>query len=95
MPQSLKLRIARFHLVDNTRCFPQFWQADDLREVRMTVRDGVLQGSVRLETKSGDRGYVAELYGRIDLDGELITRFDVVAKGKFWGGKTNGGLRPP
>ena len=95
LPKSLQQRIARFHLVDNTRCFPLFWDEADLREVTMTLRDGVLQGSVHLETPSGDRGYQAELYGRVESKKGAVTRFDIVARGKYWGGKMKGGHRPP
>ena len=38
-----------------------------------------------LRTAKGDRGYEAELLGRIETKAGKVTRLDVVAKGEFWG----------
>ena len=95
LSESLKRRIIRFHLVDNTRCYPLFWTEEDLREASLTLDDGALKGKVHLETAAGDRGYRAEIYGRIDAQDGRVTRFDVVADGHHWGGKVKGSHRPP
>lgn len=85
LPQSVQVRWARFHLVDNTRGEPPFWRADELRTLEWTLKEGRLAGSVHLETKSGDRGYRAQVLGFVAAKDGKVTRFDVVAKGQFWG----------
>jgi hypothetical protein len=85
LPESLKKRIARFHLVDDSRGTPLWWKEAEMKSVEMTLRQGRLTGSVRFETAGGDRGYQAELLGFVAARGGKLTRFDVVAKGDFWG----------
>jgi hypothetical protein len=84
-PDTLKARLARFHLVDNTRGEPPFWRADEVRKAELSLKDGRLTGTVHLETKSGDRGFRADILGYIIADGGKVSRFDVVVKGDFWG----------
>lgn len=85
MPESLALRIARFHLIDNTRGEPPMWDADEVKKVEMSLKDGRLTGTVHLETADRSRGYQAELLGFVETDDNQVSRFDVVAKGQFWG----------
>ncbi len=85
LPQSVAARLARFHLVDNTRGEPPFWRADELQKLDLTLKQGRLAGAVHLETKSGDRGYLAQLLGFVKAKESKVTRFDLVAKGQFWG----------
>src|SRR5262249_60054663 len=61
--ESLKRRIALFHLIDNTRGEPTIWEVADIRKLDLQLAGSKLTGSVELETKSGDRGYVADLLG--------------------------------
>src|SRR5262249_11427658 len=61
--ESLKARLVRFHLVDNTRGEPPFWKADEIKRLELTLDKGQLSGSVQLATKSGDRGFDARLFG--------------------------------
>ncbi|MCK5940513.1 MAG: hypothetical protein KAI24_00985 [Planctomycetes bacterium] len=82
---SLVHRIARFHLVDNTRGEPPMWRADEVREARLTLRDGRIEGRVRLATADGKRGYDAQLLGFVEVDGDAVTRFEVIALGTFHG----------
>lgn len=85
LPESLMIRLARFHLVDNTRGEPPIWRREDVRENRSSLNDGQLNGFVHLKTKGGEREYKADLLGRVEvLDGRVV-RFDVVAKGLFRG----------
>lgn len=85
VPRAVQVRIARFHLVDNTRGEPMFWAADELRNVEMKLEGEDLVGKVHLETGRNDRGYTADLRGVVKVaDGKLET-FDVVALGDFWG----------
>jgi hypothetical protein len=85
LPESVKVRLARFHLVDNTRGEPPFWRADQIKELKLTLDKGRLAGSVHLETKAGDRGYQAQLLGFTQTKDHRLARFDMVAKGLFWG----------
>ena len=84
-PESLKTRLVRFHLVDNTRGEPPFWRADEVRKAELVLKDGRLTGSVHLETKAGDRGFRAEVLGFVTVEGGKVTRFDTVVRGEFWG----------
>lgn len=85
LPQSLLKRLARFHLVDNTRGEPPMWEPNEIKKLEGTLRNGQLRATVHLRTTKGDRGYEAELLGRIETKAGKVTRLDVVAKGEFWG----------
>ena len=85
IPDSLIQRIARFHLVDNTRGEPPMWKPGEVRDAKLKLADGNLSGSVHLETDSGDRGYEAELKGLIEVKDQSVVRFDMIALGNFWG----------
>ena len=85
LPEALQRRIARYHLVDNTRGEPPMWREDEIREIQMTLENGRLRGTVHLETVSGDRGYEAQLLGTVKIDAGKVTQLDVIAKGQFWG----------
>ncbi len=93
VPDALLWRLARFHLVDNTRGEPPLWTR---REVKRAVarlvpldpdRPGLwrLEGRVELESADRKRGYAADLRGVVQLDGERLVRFDVVAAGECHG----------
>lgn len=85
IPEALQLRIARFHLVDNTRGEPPMWRADEIESTEMKIRSGVLTGSAKLKTQSGDREFDVDFYGAIESSEGKITRFDIVASGLFMG----------
>lgn len=85
LPESVPRRIARFHLIDNTRGEPPMWRADEVKKLEWTLRDGKLVGLVRLESKAGDQGYQADLLGQVEVKDGQVTRFDLVVKGQFWG----------
>ncbi len=84
-PESLERRLARFHLIDNTRGEPPMWKDDEIRKLEMKLADGKLTGRVRLATANADRGYEAEVRGNIETRQNQVVRFDVVVLGKFWG----------
>jgi hypothetical protein len=84
-PESVKQRIARYHLVDNTRGEPPFWAPEEVRHLELALREGRLSGAVHLETADGGRGYRAEIRGVVEAIGSMVTRLDVVARGHFWG----------
>ena len=85
LPDSLKKRIARYHLVDNTRGTPTGWTEAEIKKLEITLERGRLKGSVHLETKDGNRGYQADLLGFVEIKDGKVTRFDLVARGQFWG----------
>ena len=85
VPDSLQRRIARFHLVDNTRGEPPMWKPDEVRQVHAEIKDGRLSGSSHLETNDGQRGYQAEWKGSVEVKDGAVTKFDVVVLGSFWG----------
>lgn len=85
LPDSVKDRLVRYHLIDNTRGEPPMWRTDEVKKIDLTLKDGKLAGSIHVETKSGDRGYQAQLIGTVEAKDGKITRFDLLAKGDFWG----------
>jgi hypothetical protein len=95
LPQTVTRRLARFHLIDNTRGEPPLWRPDEVRRLELTLQGGRLSGSVHLETKAGDRGYRAALLGVVEVSGGRVTRLDLVAKGAFWGEGTFTRGAPP
>ena len=85
LPKSISIRIAKFNLIDNTRGEPPMWSDEEVRSIECSLKDGILSGDFHLETKDGKRGFVGEIYGHVESDGESLSRFDLVAKGKYWG----------
>ncbi len=85
LPAALMRRIARFHLVDNTRGEPPMWQDDEVRDVAVTLRDGRLQGRVQLATGDGDRRFAAQLLGFVRTEGDRVVGLELVATGRCRG----------
>ena len=85
IPVSLQKRIARFHLVDNTRGEPPMWREKEIRQLKMTVQGNRIEGQVLLRTDSDDRGYQAELFGELEVKAGKVVRLDLLARGDFWG----------
>lgn len=85
LSESLAKRVARFHLIDNTRGEPPMWNPTEIQRLDLEFKDGRITGNVLLETESGDRGYEAELFGLVETKRGRIVRFDMIAKGRFWG----------
>jgi hypothetical protein len=90
MPEELARRIARFHLVDNTRGEPPHWSPDEIRgsEWRL-IPDGPgryrIEGRIALATKNQGRWYEASLGGLVESQEGKLRRFDLVARGRFHG----------
>jgi len=88
-PQTLTHRIARFHLIDNTRGEAPMWRSEDIRVAEVQVETGqdtmTVQGRVTLRTKDDRRWYEASLLGFVRADGEQLRRFDLVFRGQFYG----------
>jgi hypothetical protein len=110
VPRAVRDRILRFHLVDNTRGEPNFWERTDVRRSRMTLTvtgaspAGVelrLDGDALLATdadpEKARRGYEVALRGHLRYlpDRQTFDRFDVAALGEHWGeGTYTRGARP-
>jgi hypothetical protein len=85
LPASVTDRLARYHLIDNTRGEPPMWRSDEVKKLDLTLKDGKLSGTIHVETKSGDRGYQANLFGTLESKDGKVIRLDLLAKGDFWG----------
>lgn len=95
LTESMKLRLVRYHLIDNTRGEPPIWRQDEVKKLELNLKDGKLTGTVHLETKDGQRGYKAKLFGLVETKNGKVVRFDLVAKGQFWGEGTFTRGAPP
>ena len=84
-PLKLQKRIARFHLIDNTRGEPPMWSDREIRKLDLQLDDGKISGTFLLETDDKSRGFEGEIVGHIKMDKQRVPRFDAVAKGEFWG----------
>ena len=85
LPESLVQRIAKYHLVDNTRGEPPMWNAKEIRNHDLRLKNGQLTGTIELRTGSNDRAFKAAVFGRIESKNGKVTRFDLVFKGLFRG----------
>ena len=85
LPKSLLKRLARYHLVDNTRGEPPMWRENEIQKLEGKIEKGQLRAAVQLRTAKGDRGYDAQLLGKVETKNGKITRLDLVASGQFWG----------
>ncbi len=85
LPKSLLKRLARYHLVDNTRGEPTMWRENEIEKLEGKITNGQLRATVQLKTAKGDRGYDTQIFGKIETKNGKITRLDLVAKGQFWG----------
>jgi hypothetical protein len=74
----LTLRLARFHLLDNVRGEPEFWQLGNIKNAKLTVEKGKLAGAFLL--RSGKAGIELRMQGVVSA-----RRFDAVAWGEAWG----------
>jgi hypothetical protein len=108
MPAAVAGRLLRFHLLDNTRGEPNYWEPGDVRRhsLTWTVEEAnarevrlVLVGTALLEAGKGRfaRGFDVALRGHLTYDRakKAITRFDVVAVGDHWGHGTYTGRPRP
>lgn len=102
VPKPIRERLARFHLIDNTRGEPAFWSRDDFRDLRMTltvtrVENEIVElrlgGVAHLESAAA--GYEPKLRGELQFRAETCERFDLVGVGDYWGESTfTPGSRP-
>jgi len=100
LPPKIVERIARFHLLDNTRGEPPPWEKTDIRshDVALIVESSTpdrlrlrLEGAVLLaddaNADKSKRGFDVKLNGRLEYDHKAAkwTRFDIAAAGDNWG----------
>lgn len=85
LSKSLLRRIARFHLVDNTRGEPPMWQPEEVKAIDVALEHGRISGAVLLATGDGARRYDAQILGFVASKDGRVTRFDLVARGSFRG----------
>lgn len=82
--ESLSRRMARFHLIDNTRGEPEMWSGDEIDSMEMSLTDeGRFKGYV--EVKSSKSGYRTKLVGTVRFDGDRLQQFDIVSRGWYHG----------
>lgn len=97
VPDSLLERLIRYNLVDNTRGVPSTWGRGDMKDLQVkAIRDhsGLrIDASVRLDA-GGKRRYDARLEGIIEVKGETLIRFDLVAQGVHFAASTAVGEVP-
>lgn len=96
IPKELSLRIAKFHLRDNTRGEPRDWKKDEIKEWSLKVDgSGNVAGSFLIESPDGKLGYQGKIEGGISVKDGRLTKFDFVVLGKHWGhSKYTWGARP-
>ena len=85
LPERLLARIARYHLVDNTRGEPGMWRPGEVRAVDVRRDGGRIMGRVKLRSADGDRSYDAQLLGLVGVEAGVLVRFDLVALGTYEG----------
>ena len=84
-PLSLQKRIASFHLVDNTRGEPPMWKEDEIVSLNIKFTDGVATGTISLKSKDGTRSYKSDILAYISIQDGKVSRFDLIAFGKYQG----------
>jgi hypothetical protein len=110
VPEKLVYRLARYHLIDNTRGEPPMWTRSDVHKATMNlVVEDVTADEVRLkltgtfllstglDAATSKRGYDAALFGAIDYHpaNRKITNLKMAVLGDHWGeGQYTAGARP-
>ena len=106
IPVSVTNRLARFHLVDNTRGEPKHWKADELESVTLVAERQLnnsrqvkleLRGKFSLRDPESDIGYIGAWQGILEIDrsSRKVTQFNLFALGEHWGeGRWTPGARP-
>lgn len=100
MPAAVADRLARWHLIDNTRGEPQLWQPEDVRAKRISLvvtaataetvelrLDGTVLLATDADRAKAERGYEVRLLGalRYQVEKGTFDRFDITAVGTHWG----------
>lgn len=85
VPESVKIRIARFHLVDGTRGEPPMWRPNEIKDIKMEIEGERITGSAKFATADGSRGFDARILGKLKIENNKISELTFLAKGDFWG----------
>lgn len=85
VPTSMIRRVARFHLVDNTRGEPPMWDLAEVKAAEMRIVGPELRGRFSLATSDGRRKYECELRGEIQVEDDKVARLNAVVLGTFTG----------
>jgi hypothetical protein len=100
VPEAIAERLARFHLIDNTRGEPPTWSREQVRSRRMELTvvsvtadfiDLSLDGDAVMATDAdlskANIGYEVRLGGRMrySLKKNAFEKFEIVALGQHWG----------
>ncbi len=90
LPESFKMRLARFNVWENSKGRAGIWRPEEVRDLKMTLKDGRLSGTILLGTPDAARGkwFRGALLGFIESKDRQITRFDLVIRGE---GRVNNG----
>lgn len=96
VPEWLGLRIARFHLRDNTRGEPRDWKNAEIKKWSLKVDGkGKMSGDFLIDSADGKLGYEGEFQGRLAVERGRLVKFDLLVIGKHWGhGEFTWGARP-
>lgn len=105
LPEAFAMRLARFHLTDNTRGEPPMWGKDEVRKItlemeRIDARRGRITGAFELASADGSRGFKGVLRGYLEITAEPdgrphLTSFELRALGLHEGeGRYTPGARP-
>jgi hypothetical protein len=100
LPNALTVRIARFHLCDNTRGEPPHWTRGEIKKAEFFLTPessgrAKITGTVQLETKNGKRGFTGEMDGWLKYKNGKLTEWKAVVTGEHWGqGQYTPGARP-
>ena len=110
VPTKIAERIARFHLVDDTRGEPTHWKREEIRssQLGLTVTsasaefvelrlDGAFTMATKSEVEKADRGFEVKLRGtlRYSLVSNQFDRIEITALGMHWGDHTHAGKARP
>jgi hypothetical protein len=100
-PETLTTRIARHHLIDNTRGEPPMWNAKEVLEARIDLEPAGagtfrIRGRARAATADGARAYDLALGGELRVKASAVTAVDLVARGSYRGhGQFTANCAPP
>ena len=82
---AVSLRIAKFHLRDNTRGEPRDWKTNEVKEWSLKVDgQGKVSGNFLIGSADGQMGYEGKIEGMILVDKGRLAKFDLLVLGKHW-----------
>jgi hypothetical protein len=105
VPAPIRMRIFRFHLINNAFGIANWWSIEQVRSGRLTLTveevtpllrlrlDGAALLAKDADLDKADHGFDAKLAGSLVYDPKegAFNRFDFVAVGDSWGGDFEGG----